>query len=129
MIFKIVKTRRNSPGHRARRVPTKTRDFRIEELDDRRLLTADPANVFANFSGVISEAGEEDTIRIHLAPENFTIDSAHATLGFVLRSADGGGLSTPGPLDDAGGSAPGSLNDLAFVASGRKAGTRRAVAN
>ena len=70
-----------------------TRRPLFEQLENRLLLDGDAANVFATFDEVISVAGEEDTVRIHLTPENFTIDGGMATLGIVLSAGDDGGLA------------------------------------
>jgi hypothetical protein len=82
--------------HRAKkRVASADRRHRflnVERLEDRLLLASDPANVFAKFSGSISEVGEQDTVPVHLTSDNFTIDGGHATLGIEVIPAQGSPL-------------------------------------
>src|SRR5438067_2268292 len=80
-----------------RKARTRPRGFGLEWLEDRVVPTGQPANVFALFSGTLAPGGGQDSVRIRLLPENFTIPSPHVTLGFVPSAAPGSQLA-PNPV-------------------------------
>lgn len=81
--------------------PTVRRPFRrsatllMEQLEDRTLL--DAANIFAAFTGALVTGETQDTVRVSLAANNFTIGGGNATLGFIVRPGPGSGLA-PNPV-------------------------------
>jgi len=60
----------------------------VERLEDRTLLSSNPANVFAGFGGILSNPDGENVVPIHLTSGNISVQPK-ATLGFVLRPGPG----------------------------------------
>src|SRR5437588_1567325 len=64
----------------------------VERLEDRVMLAADAANVFAAFDGTIAQSDGTDRINFALNGGNFTLANGKVILGFQLEAADGSTL-------------------------------------
>ncbi len=83
-------TRHLSGTYRARR----RRILRSEMLEPRLLLAADPAHVFAQFTGVVNSSDEREIV---IGQDDFSLAGQRTRLGFWLK-ADGGSLLDPAPV-------------------------------
>ena len=91
----------------ARKARRRSRSIRLsgfEPLESRALLVGDAANTFAVFDGSLARPDEARPIEITIRPEDFTLPTGGATLGFLLEPTGGSGLDpAPVQIQDAGG--------------------------
>ena len=73
------------------------RKLSMEQLESRQVLSASPANVFAQFTGEISQPFEKQSVEVFLIPGNFQLGFGPATVGFLARPTDGSDFS-PAPV-------------------------------
>ena len=80
----------------------------FEQLENRRLLASDAANVFATFDGTIAQSNGTDQIKIDLTSGNFNLPNGRIIVGFELEAANGSLLFQP-PFQNR---APSSMDGL-----------------